>query len=132
MVVRGRDEVHPLIGAPGPGNLLGDLAPGQVAPLSGLCPLADLDLKESRRVEQTDVDPESSRSDLLSAALGVLADHVSDLAALPVEREDSQLLGGFGIGPVGDLSLGAEAHGADDKGVILVEDRDIDPLRRQG
>ncbi len=84
VIVRGRDEVDARIGATGSGNFLGDLASGQMAALSWLCALSDLDLKEPGGIEEADIDPETARGDLLATALGIFADHVPDFAALSV------------------------------------------------
>jgi hypothetical protein len=129
VVVRGRDQVGAGRGVAGGRDLLGDLLAGQMPALARLRPLADLDLRDVGGVEHLRRDPEPARGDLLAAPLAVVAVHVGDLAALPVDAEDVDRLRGLGVGAEGGLALRAEAHRRDHHRVVVMADARVDRRR---
>jgi hypothetical protein len=100
-----------------------------MAALARLRPLADLDLGDVGGVEHLGGDAEAARGDLLSAPLAVIAEHVGDLAPLPVDAQDVDRLRGFGVGAERRLRLGPEAHRGDHERVVVRTDAGIDLLR---
>ena len=101
-----------------------------MAALPGLRPLADLDLHEVGRVDHLAGDPEAPGGHLLAAPERVLAVHVLDLAALAVHRDDVGPLRRLGVGAVGDLPLGAEAHRGDHDRVGVQTDAGVHAVGR--
>ena len=132
VVIGGRDEIDPHRGFSGICHFGGNLLSRKMPSFSRLGSLSDLDFHKVGRIQKGDIDAEAAGCDLLSPTLGVFSDQLENFSALSIETDDVHLLGSLRVGPVGDLSLGAEGHGADDEGVGLVEDGDIDAVGGDG
>src|SRR5204863_1641840 len=97
-------------------HLHGHLARGEMAALTWLGPLADLDLEVVARVREERRHAEASGRDLLTAVARVPAEEIGQLAALAVDTEHVHAERGLRVRAVRGLALRAEGHRRDVQG----------------